>query len=111
MGDEPSRGSVVPSYPPPSPIVAPPPPQPISVGLALVAAIAGFLGYCLAAAILALLSFIFGLWALFQLRAQIRAVQAWAKEVADGAVSRTRSGSTGTGPVTDKPGRPDEPRH
>jgi hypothetical protein len=77
-----------------------PPPQPISIGLALAAAIAGFLGYCLAAAILALLSFIFGLWALLQIRAQIRAIDLWAQEVAAGAPS-----AAGKTPRTDEPRR------
>jgi hypothetical protein len=114
MGDDdPSRGSVVPSYPPPSPLMAPPPSQPISLLFALGAALAAFLGYCLAAAILALLSFGFGLWAWLQLRAQIRAEQQWALDAKTWygglAASKGRSAGAGTGTGTATTGKPDQP--
>jgi len=56
-------GSGAGSYPPPSPIISPP--RALSLVFAAGAAIAGFLGFCLWAAILALLSLIFNLWDLF----------------------------------------------
>ena len=58
------------SYPPPVVAVLPPPrpPKVLSLVTAGAAATAGFLGYCEAAGILALLSLVFGLWDFFQTR-------------------------------------------
>lgn len=87
-GDE-NTGVGVGSYPPPAPIS---PPRALSLAFAAGAAIAGFLGYCTIAGVLALLSLVFNLWDLF--RGPRRTVA---------ATTPTTSPAPG-GPVTRPPG-------
>jgi hypothetical protein len=61
MGDGDGTGITVDPYPHPMS-----PPRALSLAFAAGAAIAGFLGFCLWAAILATLSLVFNLWDLFQ---------------------------------------------
>jgi hypothetical protein len=65
MASDPNRGGgpVVPTWPPPRPLPAfPPPPRALSMLFAAASAVAGFLGYCNAAGGLAVLSLAFNLW-------------------------------------------------
>jgi hypothetical protein len=72
-------------WPPPTAIpILPPPPRAFSMVFAAGAVVAGFLGYCMAAAILALLSLIFNLWDFYQRR----------------GTGRPRGGATGGGSGT-----------
>lgn len=103
MGDnstDGNKGSGVPAWPPPATAM-----RIMSFAFGGGAAIAGFLGYCDLAAILALLSLVFNLWDFFQSRGAGRPKG----DATGGGPGRGYSETGAQGSTAEAPGRTDRP--